>query len=229
MNNSGKLMHIMLPDSSLVILSPGALVNYNDPFANDKRDVALEGEARFNVVKNKEKPFTVYAGGLATTALGTEFTINTMDAEKHHVSVKLHTGRVLITATGNLVAHWKKDIYLIPGQQLKFDITKMITSIGLIKNNIQKTRLPLADKKIKAEINDGLTFENTPLPEVLTRLSAYYHENIYFDSSYLQEMNFTGTISKSDLLPIVLKVITQMNNLELIHDNGNYEIKKPED
>nr|MBA4168516.1 FecR domain-containing protein [Chitinophagaceae bacterium] len=73
-NNSAKMMSIHLPDSSEVVLSPGSLITYNNPFAGDKREVTLDGEARFSVMKNEQKPFTVFAGGLATTALGTEFT-----------------------------------------------------------------------------------------------------------------------------------------------------------
>jgi type II secretory pathway component GspD/PulD (secretin) len=71
-----------------------------------------------------------------------------------------------------------------------------------------------------------LNFVNTSLPDVMNKLTAYYHEKINFDSTALDEMNFTGTISQNDSLKIVLKVIAQMNNLELSHDDNGYELKK---
>ena len=46
-------------------------------FPPDKREIFLKGEAKFIVAKNKKKPFTVYTGMLATTALGTIFTVKT--------------------------------------------------------------------------------------------------------------------------------------------------------
>lgn len=76
-NNTTRVMMIMLPDSSRVALSPGSLITINVPFVASRREITLDGEARFIATKNEHSPFTVFAGGLATTALGTEFTIST--------------------------------------------------------------------------------------------------------------------------------------------------------
>lgn len=69
---------------------------------------------------------------------------------------------------------------------------------------------------------------NTSLPEVMEKLSGYYHQQISFDSTGLSKMNFTGTISRNDSLNIVLKVIAQMNDLQLTHDDSGYELKRTE-
>jgi hypothetical protein len=42
----------------------------------------------------------------------------------------------------------------------------------------------------------------------------------------INRMNFTGTITKSDSLQVVLKVISQMNGLEMLQDNDQFTIKK---
>jgi transmembrane sensor len=223
-NNSDQLMNIMLPDSSDVILSPGSLITYYVPFTNNKRDLTLDGEGRFKVMKNEFKPFTVYAGGLATTALGTEFTINT----KKNIIVKLHTGRVMITAVGERLKYWKKNVMLEPGQQLNYDIKEMTASVTRI-NTQHKIAGGVTVKKPGKIVPDELpvmNFVNTSLPDVMNKLTACYHQNITFDSTELNDINFTGTISKNDSLPIVLKVIAQMNDLDLIHNDNGYEIKK---
>jgi ferric-dicitrate binding protein FerR (iron transport regulator) len=222
-NNSERMMDISLPDSSQVILSPGSLITYNIPFAENKREVTLDGEARFRVMKNEQKPFTVFAGGLATTALGTEFTINT----KNNVSVKLHNGRVMITATGEIMKHWKKNIILEPGQQLNYNTKEMTAAVNLIKaeNPVAHSSAVKKPKKLPAEA-PGLNFVNASLPDVMNRLTTHYQEKINFDSTELSEMNFTGAISENDSLPIVLKVIAQMNDLQLSHDENGYQLKK---
>ena len=223
-NNSATMMHLNLPDSSEVALSPGSLITYYVPFAEDKRDITLDGEARFTVKKNEHKPFTVFAGGLATTALGTEFTINT----KNNVSVKLHNGRVKIIATGEIRKYWRKDVILEPGQQLNYDLKEMTGVVELIKPE-KKTPGAIAVKKLRKAApaqTQGLNFVNTSLPEVMGRLTAYYHEKINFDNSALEHMNFTGSISPNDSLNIVLKVIAQMNDLQLGHDENGYQLSK---
>src|SRR5205085_10866254 len=74
-NDSKKIMKVILQDNSVISLSPGAVIRYDVPFQNNRRDISLTGEALFNVAKDKTKPFTVYAGSLTTTALGTQFKI----------------------------------------------------------------------------------------------------------------------------------------------------------
>jgi len=72
-NSSGAMMNIVLGDSSVIKLSPGSKLVYDTPFQKNKREIWLKGEAYFKVTKDEARPFTVYAAGLATTALGTEF------------------------------------------------------------------------------------------------------------------------------------------------------------
>jgi len=227
-NNSGRMMDFFLPDSSEVRLSPGSLITYYLPFSGGKRDITLDGEGRFRVVKSEQQPFTVYAGGLATTALGTEFTINT----RNNVSVKLHNGKVMISATGEMLRHWKKNVILLPGQQLDYNNRDMLVSVGAIKTDnaaTAKIAVPRPKRISTPAVTPSLDFVNTPLPDVMDRLTAYYHQKIGFDRTALSHMNFTGTISRNDSLNIVLKVIAQMNDLQLTHDDDDgYELKTAE-
>jgi ferric-dicitrate binding protein FerR (iron transport regulator) len=230
LNTTPDLMKVGLPDSSLVTLSPGSVIVYDVPFDADKRDISLDGKARFKVQKDATRPFTVFAGGLATTALGTEFTINTREKENNNITVKLHTGKVVIRNTlGNSKA-FKKDVYLEPGQQLDYNEAQLLVEVGKIRNeNVARaeeksTRRQLPKKS--AAVSDNLSFVNTSLSEVITKLSDYFDTKIEFDHTELDAMNFTGTVSKSDSLPVVLKVIAQMNGLDLLPENGKYRLRK---
>jgi ferric-dicitrate binding protein FerR (iron transport regulator) len=230
MNNSHENMHIRLPDSSVVLLAPGSVITYNTPFDNDKRDVQLEGEGRFIVMKDKTRPFTVYAGDLATTALGTEFTINTKTPGNKTISVRLHTGKVVIKQTGNVSKAWKNDIYLDPGDQLEYNPSSLAVSVSKInvsKRDVVSSVKPATRKrKTETVTTDDLVFKSSPLSEVIAKIEKHFGTNITYDSLETKGMNFTGTISRNDSLPIVLKVIAQMNELELTPENDGFRLSK---
>lgn len=225
-NTTNKILKIVLQDSSVISLSPLSTVQYHVPFPADKREIFLEGEAEFHVAKNKKKPFTVYAGAFATTALGTIFSVK-KSAGKNIISVRLLQGKVVIHSTDNNLKGWKNDVYLLPGEALKFNGQSAILTVEKM-GSINKT---IAAIKIYSEKNDSaknqLKFSNTLLPEVMNKLSAYYKVNIKFDTLLIDTMNFTGTITKNDSLPVILKAIAQMNDLEISkNDNNDFIILK---
>ncbi len=78
-----------------MLLAPSATLKFKPGFDNEKRELFLEGEALFEVEKDKTRPFIVYTGGLSTTALGTSFKITTGAAA---VRVQLLTGKVVVKA-----------------------------------------------------------------------------------------------------------------------------------
>jgi ferric-dicitrate binding protein FerR (iron transport regulator) len=230
LNTTSGVMKISLPDSSLVTLSPGSVIVYFVPFDADKRDISLDGKARFKVQKDATRPFTVFAGGLATTALGTEFTINTREKANNNITVKLHNGKVVIRNTSGNSKAFKKDVYLEPGQQLDYNEAQLLVEVGKIRNEavakVEEKSLRLQRVKKNEDISVNLSFVNTSLPEVITKLADYFGTKIEFDHTELDAMNFTGTVSKSDSLPVVLKVIAQMNGLELLTEDRKFTLRK---
>ena len=49
----------------------------------------------------------------------------------------------------------------------------------------------------------------------MQKLSAYYNVKIQYDSMLIDTMNFTGAVTRNDSLPVILKAISQMNNLDI--------------
>ncbi len=72
---------VTLADGTKVMLNSGSLLRYQENFPSDKREVFLEGEAFFEVYHDPERPFTVKAGDVSTTALGTSFNIMAYERE----------------------------------------------------------------------------------------------------------------------------------------------------
>jgi ferric-dicitrate binding protein FerR (iron transport regulator) len=228
-NRSGKMMSIVLEDNSVVKLSRGSELSYDTPFQKNKRDIWLKGEAYFKVTKDEAKPFTVYAAGLATTALGTEFRITTND-KKHNIIVRLYKGKVLIQSASHSLKGWNKNIYLLPGEQMRYDTKKSLVAVEKIVNTnkalINGMPLNPAAKKADAVANHNLSFNSTPLSEVLKQLAQYYATKIEFEEAEISAMSFTGEISKNDSLPSVLKIIAQMNELEITQQSDGFIIRK---
>jgi transmembrane sensor len=224
LNNTDKIISIVLEDSSVVKLSPSSLIQYDVPFPSDKREIFLEGEAEFHVAKNKHKPFTVYAGALATTALGTVFSVK-RNADKHSFFVKLFEGKVVIRSTENKLSRWKQDVYLRPGQQLKYNSETAIVYIDKINTDKATIANKARKRAVVNPLNDQLNFSNTLLPEVMHKLSRYFNVKIQYDSLLLSKMYFSGIVSKNDSLPVILKAIAQMNGLEIsINNKDEYMI-----
>ncbi len=223
-NSTRSTRLISLQDGSLISLSPGSVVWFDTPFAAKRvRDVYLSGEARFEVAKNKQKPFTVFAGSFSTTALGTEFIVKQFNS---NINVQLMHGKVVIKATGNTVKNWK-NIYLLPGQQMTYNEGYDLAKVSALQDNkIVTATKPAAKTSRQKETADNLIFNGSAMPSVLQKLSSYYNVSIRFDSSDISHISFTGTIAKKDSVQTILKVITQMNGLSLQTTDSSFVVSK---
>ncbi len=71
----GTKTKIILPDGSQVWLNSDSKLSYGARFNDTIREVSLEGEAYFDVIKDKNRPFVVMTNALNIRVLGTTFNI----------------------------------------------------------------------------------------------------------------------------------------------------------
>jgi len=207
-NHTGKPLVIQLPDGSSVKLYDQSSLQYTDSFGITERDSRLEGQAVFTVARDRNRPFTVVAGSLATTALGTSFGM-TAPAPGGAIAVQLYSGRVVVRSTHALTG-WNKDIYLSPGQQVLYDDHRMLATVS----RFGPSGNDVADEKKEKEQKD-LVFNNSSLKEVINQLSIQYHKKIIYRKADIAGMNFTGTVPRTDSLGTFLKLLGAMNNLDI--------------
>lgn len=221
-NTTGKALQIALQDGSVLTLSAGATVRYSEPFVKEKRDICLDGEAFFDVAKDKTRPFTVYAGSFSTTALGTSFLV-TAGAASYRV--KLYTGKVVIKAQGQQPDGWKGDVFLLPGQQMNYEPGKAAPEVTQFRTDDREKKV---ENVLQAETdnNGELVFDRTSLKEVLEKLGRKYDRPIGYDPSEIDDMYFSGTVLKDDSLSVILNVIVQMNGLTVQPKANGFLIKK---
>lgn len=221
-NRTNKVRRIQLEDGSVVSLLPKSVVWFDTPFTKMSRDVYLKGEARFEVAKDKQKPFTVYAGTFATTALGTEFIIK---QQPDNFKVQLLHGKVVIKATDSAIRNWK-NVYLLPGQQMIYNEEDAVAKVSFTANQMITSNTLAVTKKTQSETADSLIFDGSTMPAVFEKLRNYYNVNIQFTASDLNDLSFTGVIAKRDSVQNILKVIAQMNGLAVEEKDSGFIISK---
>ncbi|MBS0030675.1 FecR family protein [Chitinophaga sp. 22321] len=226
-NISNALMRITLADGSEVLLSPNSSIRFADSFLSDKgRAVYLSGQALFKIAGDKGNPFIVYADKLATTVLGTSFTVQSF-TESDVIKVKLHEGKVQVSAADPSHTAWKDKVVLLSGEELTYSKNRMQASI---RHNAPAEHLvkagPANTKTYTVRRPDWYTFDASLLSEVLDQLSSYYQVDIYYYPSDLRNKYFSGKLHKTDSLETILKDIALLNQLTIEKKQDGYIIRK---
>lgn len=198
---------IKLPDGSQVTLNASSRLRYPVKFTNHKRPVYLdEGEALFEVAKDKSSPFTVYTSKFVTTALGTAFNIRSY-ANEHKVSISLIHGKIRVD---DLHPASKTDgsKILLPHQQI---VLNKISG-RLIKSDF-KDEIPITSWK------DGvLAFQDATMDEVVNSIENRFNVVIETHSTHTN-WSYTGTF-KQESLNDVLKIVCMTEGLTYTIENN---------
>ena len=97
----GQVREILLTDSSVITLNTDSKVAVK--YTSEMRNVhLLQGEALFDVAKNKNRPFVVQANGTLLRAVGTSFTVSVLPQKP--VQVLVREGVVELRRTGTAFA-----------------------------------------------------------------------------------------------------------------------------
>lgn len=181
---------VHLPDDSEVIINAESSIAFiRNSFAN-KRNINLEGEAFFNVVKN-DAPFRVIMDKGIIEVLGTSFNAY---SRNDSMAVQCFTGsvRVLIKS---------EEFVLKAGEQLSYS--------GL-KESYEKINLPFQDSRPRW-ISRIFHFERSQLRIVLDELSRQYDVQIVLDNEKNDKELYTGFFTGDDLDKALQSVLWPMN------------------
>ncbi len=198
----GSRTHVFLPDSTSVWLNGGTVLSYFDDYGSDLREVALNGEAFFDVIKNPDHPFEVVSGEHHVRVLGTRFNVYAF-ADEPWVETTLEEGSVQVYSPD---AGWM--YRLKPGERSVFD-----------KRNGQVITSEMKELTNALAWKDGLLkFRDEPLHQLVKRLERWYGVDISIRDSSIQNLRFSGTVSNESLEDLLM--IFKMSN------GINYRIKE---
>ena len=186
---NGSISQMLLPDNTVVYLNSGSKIKYSINGIDGQREVYLEGEAWFNVTKNKKKPFVVHTPYYDVKVLGTQINVKAYKSDKETITT-LEEGSVQITSSSNFAL--KENIMLEPGEQLVYNFVKKAIEIRNVN-----TRLFTSWKENK------LVFINMSLKELITLMERKYGVDIKVADDDILEYHYDGIIKNENILEVL--------------------------
>ena len=221
-NPGDKKILVQLSDQSTVILLPKSSISYFQPFDSAKRNISISGKAYFKVAKDPARPFTVFAGDIATTVLGTEFTVSTETDQE--VVVRLLNGKVRVHAVGS--AFTMPDMDLEPGQEALIDKREMKSLVSRFDRSKEARFGSLDDRPVSVDRMPALAFDRTPLDQVFNRIGKRFHTHFVYNKADVKGLQFTSTFLENDSLPMMVSVICNMNGLSYKEEGDTIVLRK---
>lgn len=185
---------VKLPDGSIVLLNRESSISYEENFKGETRNVMLEGEAFFEVVKNPEKPFIITSGETETKVLGTSFNLNVRKGEAAQLTVV--TGKVSFTSSNT-----KEQIIVTA------DESAVIDTSGHAKKQLMQDHNALAWK------TNVLSFNDATLEEVFKTLEQYFNVRISAENKQIYKCRISNKFvdpTFSQVMDVITKAL-QLN------------------
>ncbi len=179
----GTKTHLFLPDSTEVWLNTASTLRFPSVFAGNERRIELDGEAYFQVYKNKLKPFIVGTRFQDVEAVGTAFNISAYSGDLKY-STTLAEGKVKVADREKV----DQIVFLEPGIQLNYHTQNKIY-------NQQFVRV----QDVIAWRDGVLIFNETPFFEVAAKLGRWFNADIQVIDQSVANYRFTGTFTSESL------------------------------
>ena len=189
-----------LQDGSTLTLNTNTSVkvNYSD---NQRRLTLLRGEANFDVVKNHQRPFTVFTGDKSFTALGTIFNIQTDENKLTNIELLVKKGKVLLSNTDDIKESLNKKLNPTELEYLPGTIIYSGEMAVVEENRVPKVFKVSQEKQMTnlAWQQGMLIFNGEPLEQVLKEISRYSDNKFVILEPKLTKIKVSGLFKTNDL------------------------------
>lgn len=195
----GQRINLILADNTNVWLNANTTFRYPSKFARKNREVFLDGEAWFDVSKNKKKPFIVKTDQGEVRVTGTTFNLEAYSQYKNFVT-SLFEGSVDIYQNNAKLATLK------PNQK------------GMLQNDCYF--ISTIDNTDKYLWRDGLiAFDNMKLEDILFELEKYFDIQIEINTKKLPQHRYTGKFRQADGVDYALRVLQKSIHFSYSRDD----------
>jgi transmembrane sensor len=189
----GEMYNLRLPDGSHAWLNAASSLTYAaNLIKNGHRKVKLDGEAYFEVAKDKAHPFVVETKGQEVEVLGTHFNVNAYGDE-------LVTKTTLLEGSVKLTAGRNKQI-LKPEEQA-------------INNGKTIKVAPVNTESVIDWKEGDFYFEQVDFRSVMREIGRWYDVEVIYDPSVPENIISNGLISRNNKLSTVLKAIEKSGQI----------------
>jgi transmembrane sensor len=212
----GNRSRITLPDGTLVWLNSGSSVTFPVSFSDSKtRNVALAGEAYFDVAKDPCHPFMLNLGEVCLEVVGTSFNVSNY-YEDRKIEVMLESGEVKLlakTASGS-----DETRTMVPGQ------------LATISRDTEEITIDETQAEKHVSWTKGhLVFNDDKMSDVIRKLERWYNVEIKVTDEEINQYQFTATLVNLsieqvlNLLQFTSPIVYQVDNMDA---NGRIRDRK---
>lgn len=206
----GQIASLTLADGTQVALNAGSTLRYPNRFTGTIRQVQLEGEGLFKVVKKPDQPFQVQTSKLNVKVLGTEFNVRSYPQEAEQ-QISVTTGKVQVN---DLQKSINQGVLLRARQKVTYSLSTGALQKGAVEGSDETDW-----------VNGVLNFKNKPFREVAAALERRFAIEIKLDHR-LENCTIYVKIG-NEPADSTLKALTNLLGAEL-HKSGNlYSITGP--
>lgn len=186
---SGQRVDLILPDSTHVWVNANTTVRYPLEFAEESRDVELDGEAYFEVKHNNKCPFVVHTSKMDIEDLGTKFNVDAYSGNNYQ-EASLIEGKVSVKMAGS-----KGHTYVLePG--------RMFTVAG------GKERIEDISDTDKYRWTEGLyCFSAKTIAQIMKDFEKFYGVRIVIDNRQISKVALSGKFRIAEGLDYALSVL----------------------
>lgn len=202
----GRQYQLVLSDGSKVWLNAASSIRYPIVFTGNERRVFIDGEAYFEVSRDRRKPFRVEIEGRGTVeVLGTQFNINAYDDEPT-VNTTLIEGSVKVTVPG------ARSSVLKPGQQAQIsDGLQVISDVNT--------------DEVVAWKNGYFSFNGATTEAIMRQVMRWYDaEEIIYEGDVKNE-RFGGSVPRSANAKKLLEVLELTKTVRFTIDDKKIIVK----
>lgn len=202
----GARTKLVLPDGTQVWLNSGSKLNYKNDFDSKFREVELDGEAFFDVVKDTKHPFIVHASSINIKVVGTAFNVKSYQQDET-IETTLLRGIIEVSKKDNPTG---PKVILRPNEKLIFNKLSVTTRPAVIsekKDSLQANatsdisitpiakNVPDSNKIETSWMYNKLIFDGDTFSELAEKMERWYNVKIIFKSNELYHYRFKGVFS----------------------------------
>lgn len=179
---------MVLPDGTTVVLRSNSALTLSPGFNTTDRQIALTGEAFFEVSSHAALPFKVHTSAMDVQVLGTIFNISAYPDTKA-AEASLFKGKIAIQ-----LADGKEGLIILKPNQKLATGANMPYTISPLKAD------PVSHKATEiAWVRNRLEIENEPLEMIASRLGKYYGVPIRFADEEVKKYRYSGTFESESI------------------------------
>ena len=197
---AGQRAQLTLHDGTQVWLNAQSTLTYPARFSRNRREVSVVGEAYFDVVENREKPFIVTTQQLTMEVLGTKFNVFSYP-DAGYTQTALVEGSLKVSETGKK----SQPVLLSPNQQVTYSDNKI--------------RLEKLSNPEYLLWRDGIyAFENERLIDIIEKLELYYDITIKVEDPEIFNVRYTGKFRQRDGIDEILHILQKIQSFSIERD-----------